>query len=67
MPIYDCPNCKKKFNRKSNYIYHIENKKRPCNIIILNNINKYTNTLPEYAETLPEQHTKIFGKTLTKK
>ena len=29
MVIYICENCKKEFNKKSNYINHIENKKKP--------------------------------------
>ncbi len=30
MVNYTCPTCNKQFNRKSNYDYHIENKKKPC-------------------------------------
>ncbi len=30
MVNYTCLNCKKIFNRKSNYDYHISNKKKPC-------------------------------------
>jgi hypothetical protein len=30
MVKYICKNCMKEFNRKSNYDYHIENKKKPC-------------------------------------
>ncbi len=30
MVIYTCPACTKTFNRKSNYEYHINNKKKPC-------------------------------------
>ncbi len=30
MVNYTCPTCSKQFNRKSNYDYHIENKKKPC-------------------------------------
>ena len=33
MPIFSCTKCDKEFNRKSNYDYHINNMKRPCNII----------------------------------
>ena len=31
MVNYKCENCEKNFNRKSNWEYHITNKKRPCN------------------------------------
>ena len=37
MVIYNCSDCNKKFNRKSNYDKHVLNKKKPCgpiNIII---------------------------------
>ena len=30
MVNYICPFCKKNFNKKSNYVDHIENKKKPC-------------------------------------
>jgi DNA-directed RNA polymerase subunit RPC12/RpoP len=30
MVVYICENCKKEFNKKSNYLNHIENKKKPC-------------------------------------
>ena len=30
MVIHTCPTCKKEFNKKSHYVYHIENKKYPC-------------------------------------
>ena len=30
MPIYTCCNCNKEFNRKSNFDYHMKDKKRPC-------------------------------------
>lgn len=36
MVIYICNNCKKEFSKKSNFITHTENKKRPCNIKINN-------------------------------
>ena len=30
MVIYKCPKCDKVFNRKSNYEYHVNEKKKPC-------------------------------------
>jgi DNA-directed RNA polymerase subunit RPC12/RpoP len=35
MVVYICKNCKKEFNKKSNYLNHIENKKKPCEQIKL--------------------------------
>ncbi len=35
MVVYICENCKKEFNKKSNYLNHIENKKKPCEQIKL--------------------------------
>jgi len=32
MVIYICPNCKRDFNRKSSFLYHVENKKKPCRL-----------------------------------
>jgi len=36
MVIYICQTCKKEFNKKSNYLNHIENKKKPCTQLKLN-------------------------------
>jgi uncharacterized C2H2 Zn-finger protein len=30
MPLFICINCEKTFNRKSNYVYHIDKKIKPC-------------------------------------
>jgi hypothetical protein len=30
MVVYICETCKKEFNKKSNYLNHIVNKKKPC-------------------------------------
>ena len=54
MPTFSCPNCKKEFNRKSNFLYHVENKKRPCKIIIINNNIKLFNDAPECSANAPE-------------
>ncbi len=37
MVNYTCTTCSKQFNRKSNYDYHINNKKKPC---LINNLKK---------------------------
>jgi len=36
MVVYICENCKKEFNKKSNYLNHIQNKKKPCAQLKLN-------------------------------
>ena len=58
MPIYKCLECKKEFNRKSNFDYHIKERKRPCNNIIIETIPKHTETIPIHTETIPI-HTNI--------
>ena len=30
MVVHTCPSCKKEFNKKSTYDYHVQNKKSPC-------------------------------------
>jgi hypothetical protein len=45
MVNYICPLCKKNFNKKSNYIDHIENKKKPCKDI-KTNIPPITSNIP---------------------
>jgi hypothetical protein len=54
MAIFSCPKCKKEFNRKSNFNYHIENKIRPCKIIIIDNDIKNYDDTPEYSSSAPE-------------
>ena len=34
MVLYTCENCLKEFTKKSNYLQHIENKKKPCEVKI---------------------------------
>ena len=53
MVIYICENCKKEFNKKSNYINHIENKKKPClqqKLILHQKTPKCTNNIVKYTE-----------------
>ncbi len=69
MVIYTCTTCNKSFNRKSNYDYHIENKKNPCrphNVNLLINPNliqinpNLIQTNPNLIQITPElPNTKI--------
>jgi len=64
MVVYICENCKKEFNKKSNYLNHIENKKKPCLQIKLNmhqktpkcteNAPKCTENAPKFIENAPK-------------
>ena len=36
-----CPICNKNFTKKSHFLYHVENKKKPCQPINFNNILKF--------------------------
>jgi hypothetical protein len=56
MVVYICKNCKKEFNKKSNYLNHIENKKKPCEQIKLKmhqNAPKCTGNAPKCTEENP--------------
>lgn len=59
MTIYTCPKCKKDFNRKCNYDYHLNNKKKPClsNKIILT---------PENSEKIVEISMDNFEENINK-
>ena len=37
MVLYKCEKCLKEFNKKSNYLMHIEHRKTPCNNEIIHN------------------------------
>ena len=53
MVNYFCPNCNKDFNKKSNYINHVQNKKKPCNqneLKMHQNAPKCTKNAPNYTE-----------------
>ena len=53
--IYICENCKKEFNKKSNYLNHIENKKKSCSQLKLNmhqNAPKCTENAPKCTEKI---------------
>lgn len=65
MTIYTCPKCKKEFNRKCNYDYHLNNKKRPCisnkiilstknSILCLNTENKIKIPVEKYVSNVNE-------------
>ena len=43
MVVHTCPSCKKEFNKKSTYDYHVQNKKSPCeknDVLIAPNCSK---------------------------
>ena len=51
MVVHTCPNCKKEFNKKSNYDRHIENKKKSC--VPINNI------VPQKSSEFPHKTSEI--------
>jgi hypothetical protein len=53
MVNYICKNCNKNFNRKSNYDYHINNKKKPCNQHLL--ISHQSSVTPQNCSVTPQQ------------
>ena len=56
MVSYFCINCKKEFNKKSNYLNHIQNKKKPC---LIQKLNSHQN-----AQFCTEKTPKSTEKTL---
>ena len=54
MVVHTCPNCKKEFNKKSTYDYHIENKKKPCLIKLTFEPPKSANVPPKNAKLKPK-------------
>ena len=52
MILYKCEKCLKEFNKKSNYLMHIEHRKNPCkNEIIYNEGNSLKfNFVPEFKK-----------------
>ena len=53
MVVYICETCKKEFNKKSNYLNHIENKKKPClhnKLILHQKTPKCTKNAPKCTE-----------------
>ena len=66
MVNYICQLCKKNFNKKSNYIDHIENKKKPC-IDIKANIPLITSNIPPSTSNITQINSnKIVNKELNK-
>ncbi len=63
MVIYTCTTCKKDFNRKSNYDYHIENKKNPCRPLTnINNLQQNPNNLQQKLTNLQKDDNDIVVK-----
>ncbi len=54
MVNYICQTCNKRFNKKSNFIYHTQNRKNSCK---LNNI--FIPNIPNYSEAIPKNSEKI--------
>ena len=55
MVNYFCPTCNKDFNKKSNYINHVQNKKKPCNkneLKMHQNAPNCTENAPKYTEDI---------------
>ncbi len=59
MVNYTCQICLKEFNKKSTYIYHTENKKKPCKKFHQNPPEIHQNP-PEIHQNPPEIHIKLF-------
>ena len=53
MVVHICELCNKIFNKKSTYINHINNKKKPC-INIMNDNNEYNKKIPQNPPIYPE-------------
>jgi len=60
MVIHLCELCKKVFNKKSTYINHIKNKKKPCKIIEQEKIeyNKNSSKIPQNSSNVPQKSSK---------
>lgn len=52
MVNYTCKNCKKIFNKKSNFDYHITDRKRPCSSDIIEIAPKSTDFPPDSSQIL---------------
>ena len=59
MTIYKCINCNKEFNRKCNYDYHVENKKKPCSSTT-NILPPISSDIPPISSVLPVNELNIF-------
>ncbi len=54
MVNYKCLTCGKEFNRKSNFLTHTENKKKPCKPIVIEKYNQNSPNLTNFGENLPK-------------
>lgn len=52
MVVYTCEKCYKEFNRKCNYLMHVENKKKPCDSIIINCHQNPSNAPPKPSKII---------------
>ncbi len=63
MVLYTCPMCSKEFNRKSSFLDHIENRKKPCNFKKESSINNAdlppdSSVAPDSSEKAPDSSEK---------
>ncbi len=66
MVLYTCLNCNKEFKKKSHYIDHTENKKKPCKPntdIIYNNIPNINQIIPNINQMIPNINQTILKNT----
>ncbi len=66
MVLYTCLNCNKEFKKKSHYIDHTENKKKPCkpiNTDIHNNIPNVNQIKPNVNQMIPNINQTILKNT----
>ena len=67
MVNYVCEQCNKNFDKKSNFITHTQNKKRPCSTIKIDNIQQIDIILPKNTEILTKDNFNIIDDSIETK